>query len=107
MTLYQMFILDHGLLFKALLTIASPVFCEFVIELCEPPCCFGRTPSERWARWEEIDKLFDERCTKYGDFKVIIRTGKLCDPEAFQRNATGSFPSLARRESLQVEMSHG
>ena len=60
---------------------------------------------EHWGNWREIDKFFYEQFATHGDFTLIIKTGKLCEPDTFQRHAKESFPLLASRECIHFETS--
>lgn len=100
-------ILSPTLGLRALSTITSPVFCEFVLELGKLPSQFSRPSFEHWGHWQDgIDKLFEKRFAERGDFRLIIRTGKLYDREMFQAHARESFPLLARRDCIRFETSH-
>ena len=87
-------------------TIMSLAFREFVLELGKLPSQFNRSSSEHWGYWDEVDKLFEERFAKRGDFRVVIRTGKLYDRETFQTHAKENFLLLTRRGCIRFETSH-
>ena len=93
--------LDH--LIRPLLTIASPIFCEFVLELSELPPHFYWSSFVYWDNWDVIDELLDERFADRKDFKLIVRTSKLHDQETFQRHAKETFSLLAGRGCIHFE----
>jgi len=90
----------------ALSTISSPDFREFVLEFGKIPSHFTQPSSEHWGHWATIDRFFQERWAERGDFKLIIRTGKLYDRETFEAYAKETFPLSARRGCIQFETSH-
>ena len=98
--------LPFKLTIGALSTIRSPNFCEFVLELGKLPSEFSRSPAEHWGYWGNIDRFFDERWAERGDFKLIIRTGKLYDRETFEAHAKETFPLSTRRGILRFETSY-
>lgn len=85
-------------------TIASPVFSEFVLELDGLSSHPDPLSPEYWGHWEWIDEFLQGRFADHGDFKLIIRTGKLRDPEIFQGHARNTFPLLASRGCIRFEM---
>jgi hypothetical protein len=85
-------------------SITSPVFSEFVLELGGLSSHPGGLPPEYWGRWERIDGFFKGRFANHGEFKLVIRTGELHNPETFQRHAKVIFPSLASGGCLHFEM---
>ena len=105
MTFLQVFFFQRALLREALSTITSPVFREFVVELREPPIPSKMLPLEYMGRWEEIDKLLEERFAKHEDFKVIIRMGVPCDQEYLHGHGKEFFPFLARRGCVGFDVS--
>lgn len=86
-----------------ILTITSPVFSELVLELGRLLFYFY---AMYWGYWGEIDEFLDERYAKHGNFRLIIRTGNLDAPSAFQRDAKEGFPLLASRGCIHFESSH-
>lgn len=94
-----------NLLPRAISTITSPVFCEFALELGGLPSHFNLSPSEHWGDWGEIDKLLEEQFARLGNFRLVIRTGKLYDRETFQRHAKVIFPLLTSRGCIHFETS--
>ena len=86
-----------------ILTITSPVFRELVLELGRLLFYFY---AMYWGYWGEIDKFLDERYAKNGNFRLIIRTGNLDAPSAFQTSAKEGFPLLASRGCIHFESSH-
>lgn len=87
-------------------TITSPFFCEFVLELSALPFQFDARSPDDWGRWREIDKFLEDKFSKRGDFKVIIRAAKPHGQAIFQRCVKGGFPLLARRGCVHFEASH-
>jgi hypothetical protein len=108
MAFYEASNFQPDVLLEALSTITSPVFREFVLEIDQISSVswFSWPSLERWGRWEEVDRFLGERFAERGDFKVVIRTGKSCHPESFQRYAAESFPLLAGRGRVHFETSH-
>lgn len=102
----ELSVLSLEVILRALSTIVSPAFSEFTLELGKLPSQFSRHPSEHWGRWNEIDKLFGGQLGERGDFRLIVRTGKLYDRETFRVHAQESFPLLARRGCIRFETSH-
>ena len=97
--------LDH--LPGVLSTIASPFFCEFVLELNKLHSQFDIKPSlGDWGRWGGVDKFLNERFSDREDFKVIIRAGKSYDGLAFQSHAIANFPSLASKGLVHLRTSY-
>lgn len=84
-------------------TITSPVFRELVLELGDVSFRFDGPSMAYWGRWEEIDRLADERFAKHNDFKLVVRTGELGDKEAFQKHFKDNFPLLASRGCIHFE----
>lgn len=89
---------------RALSTIASPLFCEFVIELDRPPVHFDRSPLEHWGRWGAIDRFLAGKLAQPGDFRFVIRANRLRDQETFQKHAVESFRLSARKGCIHFEM---
>lgn len=89
--------------FIPLSTVTSTVFREIVLELGGRPSRFDGPSPVFWGRWEEIDRLIEQRFAKDGDFRLIFRTVELDDREGFQRHAEGTFPLLAGRGCLRFE----
>lgn len=85
-------------------TIASPAFSEFVLELGGLSSHLNGLPPEYWGPWASIDGFLKERFANRGEFKLIIRTGKLADPETFQKHTKKKFQSLASRGCIHFEM---
>lgn len=98
-------ILRHGPLLRAVSTIASPVFRELVLELGGLPSHTNRSPSNYWGQWAETDRFLEERYAGCGDFKLVLRTGKLRDRETFQAHTEETFPLLAKRGCIHFETS--
>lgn len=98
--------LSFELSLGALSTITSPIFSEFVFELGKLPFLLTRPTWELWGHWVEIDQLFEERFAERGEFRLVIRTGKLYDRETFETFAKENFPLLARRGCVSFETSH-
>lgn len=101
-----MFTHVSGIPFRSLpiSTITSPAFCELVLELGG----LSSRPDQQhqyWGHWERVDEWLKERSATRGDFKLIIRTGKLRDPETFQKHAKEAFPLLASGGCINFEMS--
>lgn len=92
--------------FLSVSTITSPLFHEFVLELNALSSRFDGPSPAYWGRWEEIDRLFEERFGQHGGFRLVIRTAELRDQDAFQRHAEGSFPLLAARGCIHFEKTH-
>ena len=90
----------------ALSTITSPIFCELVLELDGRSCRSNRSYPGLWHCWGEIDKFLEERFAEQGDFRVVIRTGKLYNRGAFQAHVKEGFPFLAKRGQIGFETSH-
>ena len=102
----DMTVLDHDALLRALSTITSPVFSEFVLELGGLPTHFHGPSSKYRGRWKEIGELLENQFALHGDFRLNIRTGKLYDRETFQGHAKEIFPLLASKGCIQFEMSY-
>ena len=81
------------MLLRAIPTITSPVFCEFVLELTRVPPRFPWAPwMLDWGRWERIDRRLGRRFSGRGDFRLVIRTGELGDQEMiFQERTKEAF----------------
>lgn len=92
----------HTHFLRLLSTVASPVFREFVFEPHD------RNSSESalmyWHPWKGVDELLEERFSREGDFRVVIRTGGLIyDQRTLQLVATEGFPLLAGRGCVHFE----
>ena len=92
--------------FLPISTITSPVFRELVLELDGLSSRFDGPSPAYWGRWEEIDRLVEQRFAKHGDFRLVIRTGELSDQETFQRHTKENFPLLAGRGCIHFETSY-
>ena len=102
----QVFINTPDHLLRVLSSIASPIFCELVLEIGVLPPRFDKQSSMYWGRWEEIDGLLKKRFAKFGNFKLTIRTGDVDDRGTFQRHVKEAFPLLAKGEHIHFETSH-
>jgi hypothetical protein len=97
---------DREPLLKALSTIESQTFCEFVLELDGPLYCFDKQIAEYRSHWESIDEFLGERFANRGDSKLVIRTHKPDGPregEEFRERVNGAFQALARRGCIHFE----
>lgn len=97
---------DREPLLKALSTIESSTFCEFVLELDDPLFCFDRQITEYQSDWKPIDEFLGERFAKCGDPKFVVRTRKPDGPRErgeFQERVNGAFQALARRGCIHFE----
>jgi hypothetical protein len=92
--------------FLSISTITSPVFREIVLEVGGTPSRFDGPSPAYWGRWEEFDRMIEQRFAKNGDFRLIIRTGELQNREAFKEHAKGTFPLLASKGCIHFETSH-
>ena len=97
-------------LLRALSTIRSPVFREFVLELGGNPDMFGGLPSSYWGCWKKIERFLEEQFAMHDDFRFIIRTPgppswEVLRWEALQGYARVIFPLLASRGYIQFEVS--
>jgi hypothetical protein len=82
------------------LAITPPLFRKLVLEIDGLPC-----PSEHWGHWGGTDYFLERRFAKHGDFRLIVRTSVLDDPETFQEHVKGAFPLLTRRGCVHFVMS--
>ena len=107
-TTFNYVFLDHDNLFFGMLsTIISPVFCEFVLELSGSAPPHERRCTEDWDFWRDLDKLFEERFARRGDFRlIIIMIGEPSDWQDLQRLAEWAFPLLTDRGCIYLETSH-
>ena len=91
--------------FLPILTVSSPVFCEFVLELGGRPFPLSGPSWGYRGRWEEIDGFLEQRFARHGGFKFIIRTSKVHDWETFQAHGKEAFPLLESRGCIRFQMS--
>lgn len=95
---------DHTLLLRLLSTITSPVFREFVFEPHDRNFYSFESALKYWHPWKTVDELFEERFSREGNFRVIIRTGDLpYDQETLQMLATEGFPLSTGRGCIHFE----
>ena len=100
---------DFNWLSEAILTIRSPVFCEFVLELTGPAYLYDCSDSiygcwACWRGWKGVDKFLEERFARRGDFKIVIKTDKLEKPLDFKRHVEVAFPLLAQSECIHFDV---
>ena len=93
---------DTVLEFLPIMTIRSPFFCEFVLEMGTIPPYLRRA---YWRRWREIDEFLDGQFAMHGDFRFVIRTGTLDAPSIFRGFARQGLPLLASRGCVHFETS--
>ena len=88
-------------------TITSPVFCEFVLQLAGADAypCKELPELIHWGLWERIDRSLEDQFSERGDFRLVIRTGKLFDQQAFQDYTMKTFSLLASRKRIRFETS--
>jgi hypothetical protein len=89
-------------LHKALKTIRSPVFSEFVLELGTPKSML--VPNNRpeiCGDWRYIDRRF-ARC---GGVRLVIRTGGIYEDGMFRERAKDVFPLMAKSGRVSFETS--
>ena len=90
-------------LLRALSTIRSPVFREFVLELGGNPDMFGGLPSSYWGCWKKIERFLEEQFAMHDDFRFIIRRNQFHDREI----AEETFPLLANKQRIRFENLRG
>ena len=90
-------------LLRALSTIRSPVFREFVLELGGNPDIFGGLPSPYWGCWKKIESFLEEQFAMHDDFRFIIRRNQFHDRET----AEETFPLLASKQRIRFENLRG
>lgn len=110
MALFQMSTLYLNLLPVVLSTIASPAFCEFVLEVGRPLSEFDlgyyKGPSsEFWGNWGRVDSFVFRRFAGDANFRFIIRTGRRSDQGVFEARTKGAFPLLADMGCIYFETS--
>lgn len=107
MPFYRAYLLEQGALLRALWTITSPDFRELVLEVDKVPARLKEKPSEHWGCWTYVDKYLgtclSDGLADNGGFKLIIRTGEVCDWELFQKHAKETFPLLAGKGCVHFE----
>lgn len=99
-------VFNLSFVFLPILSISSPVFCEFVLELGGLPFQFGGPYREGRNRWGGTDRFLEQGFARHGDFKLIIRTPKFRDLGDFQVHAKEAFPLLESRGCIHFEISH-
>lgn len=102
----QLMDLGLRLIHSVLSTIHSPIFSELVLEMCGLPSHFSRSSLEHWGDWGEVDRFLEDQFATRGDFRLIVKTGRVYDSETFQRHAKEAFPLLANRERIHFEIFH-
>ena len=90
---------------KTLLGTTPPALSEFVFELGRAPPEFSSPSPKFRGSWAEVDQLFEGLLDRCPDFKLIIRTGWLDNLDEFQVQTKARFPSMARVDRVQFEMS--
>ena len=91
------------LLPRAVSTITSHVFHEFVLELGRLPSNFTGRASMYWGNWDRIDRFLGNQFANREDFKLVIRTGQINDQGTFQKHAKETFSFLASRGCVHFE----
>jgi hypothetical protein len=87
-------------------TISSSLFHEFVLEISRIPVDFCGSYSLYWGEWERIDRFLEKRFATRQNFRLVIRTGELCDKETFEKHAKETFPFMADRGCIRFESSN-
>lgn len=77
-----------------------------MLELGNPAYLFNGSSSEDRGHWGEADKFLEEKFSKRGDFKVVIRTSGRYDPSIFRTYAKEEFPLMTSRGCIHFEASH-
>jgi hypothetical protein len=87
--------------FPPILTISSPVFSEFVLELG----ILSAFPSwEHQDYWEGIDGFLEQRYAKHGGFKLIIRQCESHFWDTLQTDVKEAFPLLESRGCIRFDI---
>ena len=95
---------EHTLLLELLSTITSSIFREFVLEPHDRDFDSTASRSTHWRYWGTVDEFLEERFSKGGDFKVIIRARDLgYDWETLGTLAAEGFPLLMRRGCIRFD----
>ena len=99
--------LDLDNLFLGMLsTIASPVFCEFALEVggCSYPGPDSRAFMKKWSLWRDFDYLVENKFARNRDFRLIIKTSESSDWEELRKRVERGFPLLAGRGCIYLEL---
>ena len=87
------------------LTITSPYFFEFVLEVeyILGTLALGKSAWTWWGTWTELDKMFEKMDVERG-FRVVIRTEKVDADLNFIAQARDRLLLIDAREKLVFEI---